>query len=74
MLTKKTFLSLEKLNKKKQILFSFFFIIMVSITVSENATTETKFKYGLELKTQAIPEPKSNQSLVQIQAAALNHR
>ncbi|KAI7889545.1 uncharacterized protein EV154DRAFT_514123 [Mucor mucedo] len=47
---------------------------MVSITVSENATTQTKFKYGLELKTAAIPEPTSEQSLVKIQATSLNHR
>lgn len=47
---------------------------MVSITVSENATTQTKYKYGLELKTVAIPEPTANQSLVKIQATSLNHR
>ncbi|GAN08306.1 alcohol dehydrogenase [Mucor ambiguus] len=47
---------------------------MVSVILSENATTETKFKYGFELKEQASAEPASNQALVKIQAAALNHR
>lgn len=47
---------------------------MVSVTLSENATTETKFKYGFELKEHAPADPTSNQALVKIQAAALNHR
>lgn len=47
---------------------------MVSVNLSESAFTETKFKYGVELKEQAIPEPTSKQSLVKIQAAAFNHR
>ncbi|KAI9244249.1 hypothetical protein EDC94DRAFT_629744 [Helicostylum pulchrum] len=47
---------------------------MVSVTLSKNATTETKFKYGLELKNQNMDRPESNQAVVEIQAAALNHR
>jgi hypothetical protein len=47
---------------------------MVSVTLSENSTTQTKFKYGLELKQHPAAEVGSNQSLVKIQAAALNHR
>lgn len=47
---------------------------MVSVTLSENAGTKTKFKYGVELKEQSTPEYNSNQALVKIQAAALNHR
>jgi hypothetical protein len=59
-------------------LLLFFFLLlvqpMVSVTLSENATTQTKFKYGLELKEHPAVELGSNQSLVKIQAAALNHR
>ncbi|KAI7902198.1 uncharacterized protein BX663DRAFT_512057 [Cokeromyces recurvatus] len=51
---------------------------MVSVILSENATTETKFKYGLELKKNmnaSTPSSASQQkTLVRIQAAALNHR
>lgn len=47
---------------------------MVSAILSENATTQTKFKYGLELKEHQPVELGANQSLVKIQAAALNHR
>lgn len=47
---------------------------MVSVTISTNPTTETKFKFGLELKEQAPGKPAANQALVKIQAAALNHR
>jgi hypothetical protein len=47
---------------------------MVSATLSENAGTETKYKFGIELKEQQVAEPKDNQSLVKIQAAAFNHR
>jgi hypothetical protein len=47
---------------------------MVALILSENATTETKFKYGVELKEHSIVEPSSTQSLVKIQAAAFNHR
>ena len=61
----------------KQIRVASFFPIpttMVSVILSENATTETKFKYGFELKEHASDEPASNQAVVKIQAAALNHR
>ncbi|CEP10409.1 hypothetical protein [Parasitella parasitica] len=47
---------------------------MVSVTLSETATTESKFKYGLVLKEHAPAKPASNQALVKVQAAALNHR
>ncbi|KAI9481269.1 MAG: hypothetical protein EXX96DRAFT_566075 [Benjaminiella poitrasii] len=50
---------------------------MVSVILSDNATTKTKFKYGLELKENpnaSTPSTNQEQSLVKIQAAALNHR
>ncbi|KAI8636764.1 hypothetical protein BD408DRAFT_425620 [Parasitella parasitica] len=47
---------------------------MVSVILSETATTETKFKYGFELKEIASTKPALNQALVKVQAAALNHR
>jgi hypothetical protein len=47
---------------------------MVSVILSENAGTQTKYKFGVELKENKVDEPKDNQSLVKIQAAAFNHR
>ncbi|KAI8084419.1 uncharacterized protein B0P05DRAFT_535495 [Gilbertella persicaria] len=47
---------------------------MVSAILSENATTQTKFKYGIELEENKPVEPKPNQSLVKIRGAAFNHR
>ncbi|KAI8968208.1 hypothetical protein BDF20DRAFT_925274 [Mycotypha africana] len=49
---------------------------MVSVILSENATTQTKYKYGLELKENPVGEfsADKSQALVKVQAAALNHR
>ncbi|OBZ88136.1 putative zinc-type alcohol dehydrogenase-like protein YogA [Choanephora cucurbitarum] len=47
---------------------------MVSVILSENPTTQTKYKYGFELKENKGTEVQSNQSVVKIKAAALNHR
>jgi NADPH:quinone reductase-like Zn-dependent oxidoreductase len=47
---------------------------MVAVTLSETPKTDVKFKYGLEVKNVTFPEPEENQSLIKVQAAALNHR
>ncbi|CAO3598910.1 unnamed protein product [Absidia cylindrospora] len=47
---------------------------MVSVILNESPKPNSEFKYGLEIKDQAPVQPTSSQTLVNIQAAALNHR
>ena len=42
--------------------------------VLSNNPREEKYKYSLQVKEHVVPEPRSDQAVVQIQAAALNHR
>ncbi|ORZ18562.1 hypothetical protein BCR42DRAFT_489907 [Absidia repens] len=47
---------------------------MVSVILNESPKPNSEFKYSLEIKDQAPVQPTSSQTLVNIQAAALNHR
>lgn len=68
--------SLKKIYISKQSVLevSLFFLKMVSAICLSNKQTSKSLKYGLE-EIQLPPlEPKQNETLVQIQAASLNHR
>lgn len=52
----------------------FFFIIMVSVVLNTTPATNSGFKYGLEIKNTELKQPNSDEAVVAIQAAALNHR
>ncbi|KAI8338539.1 hypothetical protein BC941DRAFT_460787 [Chlamydoabsidia padenii] len=47
---------------------------MVSVILTTTPRPDSGFKYGLEVKDQDVPQPTSSQAIVNIQAAALNHR
>lgn len=47
---------------------------MVSVVLNTSPAPDSDFKYGLEIKNTELKEPKSNEAIINIQAAALNHR
>ncbi|KAF7721282.1 hypothetical protein EC973_004975 [Apophysomyces ossiformis] len=47
---------------------------MVAVVLNKSPKPDSGFKYGLELREQSSKEPQGAESLVKIQAAALNHR
>ncbi|KAF7724706.1 hypothetical protein EC973_000814 [Apophysomyces ossiformis] len=47
---------------------------MAAIVLSKKTKLGSDFKFGLELKQKPVQKPKATQSLVKIQATALNHR
>ncbi|CAO3621826.1 unnamed protein product [Cunninghamella echinulata] len=47
---------------------------MVSVVLNTIPATNSGFKYGLEVKNTELKQPNSDEAVVAIQAAALNHR
>lgn len=47
--------------------------MVTTICLSDTQNTPN-FKYGLEQKNVSLPSPNENQTLIQVQAASLNHR
>ncbi|KAG0165874.1 hypothetical protein DFQ28_008098 [Apophysomyces sp. BC1034] len=47
---------------------------MVAVVLNKSPKPDSGFKFGLEFREHSVQEPQATESLVKIQAAALNHR
>ena len=71
-LTKSEYKS-ECTSSSSQFSLPYTLYIMLAAILSNNPGEENH-KYSVQVKEHVVPEPRSDQAVVQIQAAALNHR